>query len=598
MVNGQFSKMGTALQNFQIKDEGGVKASSFLLEELRMGINLKGVHSQYKDFSRNFISYPISNSAQTSLEDEIARLETIAYALKAEAQEFFGNGISTPRELWAELSQENLIFNQKAMQIIASYEMQALLINQQSFRLNSNDLMQNEFKNGIQSLVNKTANEPLDSFSLDQLANYYVKQVIKGLKPGSNKQYDISSNLQTLGTNNEFTAVEKRIFASVGQRAKKATTIKKKIKEAIAEELKQSSNFDQINISNKQRFLDRFEQRMQESLIGITYNEENHKSYMSEVKQRFSFLNLSSIVTKELASGAIGEELVGAFQVLQSDNGTEIISQVGSISSEDMRKLQTDLIEEERKLFTIRDPKKQSYADMIFVHNGKRVLVQSKTHISALQGFIEKGHGHDTIRLLEDEQFTTLAQKITSSSTSAINITEEDLSNMAYAIVNAIWFSKKGSYLPREEKQEIINLTDIIESIQSVFNNIIIDYFGIILGKNNEVLPKISNIFFLIDGHFLFPTYLIPQAMAQILIRAETARRQVKVYLRTTGDMPGTEPKDLFVAECESGSSPSQLGYQVGEQILPSVGISINFTADLEELSRSSYNLFESAIFK
>jgi hypothetical protein len=43
-----------------------------------------------------------------------------------------------------------------------------------------------------------------------------------------------------------------------------------------------------------------------------------------------------------------------------------------------------------------------------------------------------------------------LAQKITSSSTSAINITEDDLSNMAYAIVNSIWFSKKGSYLPGE----------------------------------------------------------------------------------------------------------------------------------------------------
>jgi hypothetical protein len=61
--------------------------------------------------------------------------------------------------------------------------------------------------------------------------------------------------------------------------------------------------------------------------------------------------------------------------------------------------------------------------------------------------------------------------------------------------------------------------------------------------------------------------------------------------------MPETKPKELFISEFVGGS-PSQLGHQVGEQILPSVGISINFVADLEELSKSSYNLFESAIFK
>ena len=325
---------------------------------------------------------------------------------------------------------------------------------------------------------------------------------------------------------------------------------------------------------------------------GEKYNDSMLNDYAKYLKNNIQDETLKGATTRELAAGTIGEQLLVDMMI---DKQNVKINIVGGDSEEKVRKEIAEQIIGElgKEISSIREASKQSYSDMVLWVNQQPIRIQSKTYTQVMEIFNQKGRASDVrqrMRLNEDTSVIDFFTKIGQSGTQGTNM--DDLQELAYSIANEIWFATAGD----------INYGTYPMSknaIDAALTSIFVDYLGVIIDDDWNIQYNFSNIFFLLNGQFLVPTYLFLEGLRQTMLGGQDGLANMHAYLSyaniPTDKTKLYDDKMAVIKDLESGLNyPRELqviGQSVGREILENAKIHIDAEASIQQLAKSSYNV-------
>lgn len=165
---------------------------------------------------------------------------------------------------------------------------------------------------------------------------------------------------------------------------------------------------------------------------------------------------------------------------------------------------------------TWNDPNKMSYTDLILINsNGMRVRAQSKNYVGAYETFLRtKEDVYQSTHLFSRKMlFKDFFMKLMIESGGRVNIAGEvDLDTLSYIVANEIWFDMHGSIdrgggIGWREGKVHTRLFDSDSWLSRALSGAFINFLGVVINEGGEVIPSVSNVFFLIDNKALVPTY-------------------------------------------------------------------------------------------
>ena len=291
-------------------------------------------------------------------------------------------------------------------------------------------------------------------------------------------------------------------------------------------------------------------------------NQDIVTQYLERVKPKLTSI-IKQHYTSTDASRALGEEIFTTV----NENSALIGVAVGDKTEMEIR-ADNDLMPSLETAATWNDPNKMSYTDLILINaKGMKVRAQSKNYVGAYETFLQtdKDVYQNTHLFSRKMLFKDFFLKLMTESGGRVNISGEiDLDMLSYIVANEIWFDMHGSIDKgggtgwRTDKIHT-RLFDSDSWLSRALSGAFVNFLGVVVSESGEVIPSISNVFFLIDNKALVPTYeLIDNVLKYYKTGAEQMTNIDVTPSRTGVGFDYTSP--LRYLQAKADATPTGLG--------------------------------------
>ena len=542
----------------------------------------------FDDFKASKQGIEFSNAVQKKKRE----LENISNKLKDLTDDFLGG--RTIQELINDIDEPYKQYNEISKKILSDMNFYTAIQHQLAIKYSAADIMKIYEAIGKET-VNTVVNNPM---TLSEATDAITKAI-----------FDKIENQPATAQNKVITKIftdanmQKGLDAAVGvfkkrlRSASKDSHLRKIVKQVLNENLtaqqQMENNTREIIINTFEEY---FTTKVKEANIIVSQNN-YYSKYLKEIRKV-----LIREIDKNFKTGGnfsnifgVGGEGISA-AVLEVGNNSLQFTIIGSESSEQL--VEKGFLSHNPNLYNLRSSDKQFYADMRLtnIHNGKTALVQSKNYQGLLNTYLTGDKDiMQQISLLKEVSYTTLMEKIDNSSLGHFNIDE-----LSYIIANEAWFSKYDSI-----DGSTVSLHQNI--LDTFFSDIMLNYLGLMIDKNLDIIPDISTLFYYVDNKAFVPTYKVIDGLIQRLTDWSSEKKmELSTHLNKSSISPKYTSAEEFYEEKRQSvggtllpaahpnayTNPSLLkvGMEQGEQILNSLKIhSINLDIDIKELLTSAY---------
>ena len=576
------------------------------------------VHSNYYLFAnqlRGDMQVPQDETWKNKMSERIKALEKVRDRLREEAQDFLGG--DDPKEAFRHLMQTDSELSQMGRDVVADPGARKALL---KATLSKKEIKEDVFD---EEFYDKFSDALLDEIDIKDL----VEQVSVALFGEGGTLAGKSGREQREALKRMFKLNEKEADRILNEGLKKqlkssSGKIQKIVKDLIIaarkEHGEQSIDTNEVYLSFIKYFKTAMKQKAKErGLYSIgdqksavdRYIDAVEKKLASVIKQRYSSTN---------ASGSLGEEIIS--EVNNAGNGIIIMIPVGSKSEMDIRSdkrlmnATNAALEDISKAATWNDPTKMSYTDLILVRevNGaeKRVRAQSKNYVDAYETFLDTEDVYQHTHLFSKQMlFKDFFEKLLIESGGRANIAGGiDLAELSYIVANEWWFDEKGSSNAgghqkgwRENKTN----TRIFGSdsfLSRALSGAFVNFLGIVVDESGEVIPNLSNVFFLINNKALVPTYELIDNVISYYKNGTKEMTNIEVTVARTGVKPEWISPELYLKAkadaTDNGLSAAtyeeeglvRVGRTQGQHIMDTLRVnSVNLGIDLKKMLTSAW---------
>lgn len=542
----------------------------------------------FDDFKASKQGIEFSNTVQKKKRE----LENISNKLKDLTDNFLGG--RTIQELINDIDEPYKQYNEISKKILSDMGFYTTIQHQLAMKYSAADIMK------IYEAINKKAVNTVinDSMTLSEATDAVTKAIFEEIenRPASiqNKVItDIFTKANMQKGLNAAVGVFKKRLKSVSKDSHLRKIVKQVLNENLTAQQQIENNTREIIINTFEEY---FTAKVKEANIIISQNN-HYLSYLKEIRKV-----LIREIDKNFKTGGnfsnifgVGGEGISA-AVLEVGNNSLQFTIIGSESSDQL--VEKGFLSHNPNLYNLRSSDKQFYADMRLtnIHNGKTALVQSKNYQGLLNTYLTGDKDiMQQISLLKEVSYTTLMEKIDNSSLGHFNIDE-----LSYIIANEAWFSKYDSI-----DGSTVSLHQNI--LDTFFSDIMLNYLGLMIDKNLDIIPDISTLFYYVDNKAFVPTYKVIDGLIQRLTDWSSEKKmELSTHLNKSSISPKyTSAEEFYETKRKSVggtllpathpnayTNPSLLkvGMEQGEQILNSLKIhSINLDIDIKELLTSTY---------
>ena len=265
---------------------------------------------------------------------------------------------------------------------------------------------------------------------------------------------------------------------------------------------------------------------------GLELSNKTFKKYYLSLLNRISILDSKKVgIGITGIGGTRGEEIMSA--IINIDSGGINAQVTGNLSQEDAENKTREKINKfNQKIGNIQ------IEDNTFDNNrieglrgmGKQarydIIIQNKQN-GAITGVQSKNYNDMYSELFKNNQYKTQSIDIFKSNKDTENIigfieqlgaiTNQTINeeSLAYSLANITWFSVAGSFGSQDKEPQEIEDPDQSILIQEL-GVAILDFLGVAYTTNFDVLPQISNSFWLLNNQYLVPTYVILDELIKI----------------------------------------------------------------------------------
>lgn len=549
------------------------------------------VHSNFFNFTgKSFDSFFARKNEITlsgAVQKKIQELETVGDKLKRLTDDFLGG--KTIQELVNDIKEPYKQYNEISKEILTDIRFYQTIQHQVQIKYSVGELQSLTDTVGVE--VSKYITD--DSITLTEIANAVADTLIKQI--GNKKVKEQKEELSKIFNSADFdaeavTAALNSVKGRLGGAAGKNSPLLKKITKELIQNKFNSDEKNTREIIIK-TFEDFFNAKVKEKTI-IAPQTKSYSTYLRTMRRV-----LEREIDKELKTGGNlsnifgvgGEGLLAA--VSQVGNNSLLFTVIGSETGKDL--FDTKFLANNPSLYSLKDTGQQFYADMQLTNfkNGKTALVQSKNYQGLLNFYLSGENDiKQQMKLMEETTYIKLMEKVEKN-----QIGHFDENELSYIIANEAWFSKYGSINGKE-----MNLHK--NMLNTFFTDIILNYLGVMVDKNLEVIPDLSVLFYCIDNSAFIPTYKVIENLASQLINwGGDEGTGISIYLDKTSIAPKYNSVSQFYEEkrkavggsfispksSEAYTSPGLLkvGMDQGSAILNSLKIhSINLDISLDKI--------------
>ena len=552
------------------------------------------VHSNYFLFSNNLKQELYSYRAEegkSKIQEKIQQLTELSKQLKVSADDFLMG--KKPKEAFDEMNNAAALFSKIGRQVVSLPQGRDILTKQSYSREDLQQILGDQMSGEIVDTL-------IDDLDLNQIVDIIIKNLYtEDFKKSSGKQ-QAQVLAQTLSFNGTRASeeVEDEIRSQV---KKKLRSEKGKLRDIVKKAVKKAFKGRMNPAGNYYVFFEReFKNLLRQQ--NIVYDEVELEKYLRAVKDKLNS-KLKKYYTSQGASAALGEEIWAS--VNDTANGF-IIEVTGSDTEKEIRNKYGML----ETAATWNDISKFSYTDMIMTNrNGVRVRVQSKNYTGAYQTYLRtEGDGGDVeqhTRLFSEEMlFTEFLDKLERSGNFSGSFDKDAL---GYTIANELWFDQKGSIdrgsMKGREGKTHTRLFGSDSWLSKQLSSAFVNFLGVVIGENGEVLTDLSNIFFLIDNIALVPTYQIIDDIINYYEKGLMGLNSITITPKRTGiHYAYGDPLEFYKEKAEAVgkeglgkatyTNPSLVGVgkRQGAQIMSSFKISgVNLDQSIRALLTSAW---------
>lgn len=462
------------------------------------------VHSNYYLFSRQLREQMFSVDEQkgiSKMDEQISALEKVRKRLYEEAKAFLGD--DTPEEAFRKIVEGDTEISRIGKQVIADPAAQKALLRTTYTKEDAIDAI----KPGT---LEKLAEKITEELDIRELAEIISKELFD---KGFGKQ---SRTIQIEQLKETFN-IDPKVLDSIlnnflkGKLRSSSGKIQKIVKEILKHKREGSS--DKNGSLVYENFIRYFERAVKDKArqSGLySSNTDIVTQYLERVKPKLKNIIKQHYSTTD-ASRALGEEI----HANVNENAGLVEIAVGEKTETEIR-ADNGLMPSLETATTWNDPNKMSYTDLILINSrGMKVRAQSKNYVGAYETFLHtKQDVYQSTHLFSRKMlFKDFFMKLMTESGGRINIAGEiDLDTLSYIVANEIWFDMHGSIDKggnvgwRADKVHT-RLFDSDSWLSRALSGAFINFLGVVVSENGEVIPSISNVFFLIDNKALVPTY-------------------------------------------------------------------------------------------
>ena len=479
------------------------------------------VHSNYYLFSKQLRERMFSIDKQkgiSRMDEQISALKRVGDRLYKEAKAFLGN--DTPEIAYRKIIEGDTEISRIGKQVIADPAARKALLKTTYTKEEAMDLIK---PGALEELAEKMAEE----LDIKELAEVISKELFA---KGFGKQSRVIQIEQLKKIFNIDPKILDRILIDFlkGKLRSSSGKIQKIVKEILTQKKKgESKKNDSTVYENFIRYFERaVKDRARQSGLYSTnidivtqYLERVRPKLKNIIKQQYSITD---------ASRALGEEIHASV----NENSGLVEIAVGDKTEKEIR-ADNNLIPSLETATTWNDPNKMSYTDLILINsNGMRVRAQSKNYVEAYETFLRtKQDVYQSTHLFSRKMlFKEFFMKLMTESGGRINIAGEiDLDTLSYIVANEIWFDMhgsidKGSNVGWRAGKMHTRLFDSDSWLSRALSGAFINFLGIVVSESGEVIPSVSNVFFLIDNKALVPTY---ELINNVIKYYETGKAQM-----------------------------------------------------------------------
>lgn len=555
------------------------------------------VHSNFFNFTgkafNDFIASKQGIEFSNAVQKKKQELEVIRDKLETLTESFLGG--KTIQELINDIDEPYKQYNEISKKILSDMSFYTAIQHQVAIRYSAADLMEIYNEVGLRT-VNSVVD---DSITLSEATDAVANALIEKIKnqPAA-AQKEVLKQVFTKANMKEGLDAAIDVFKNRLKTAGKDSHLRKIVKQVLGTNLKGKQ---QLENNTREIIIKTFEEyfsaKVKEANIVISQN--NHYSnYLKEIRKV-----LVREIDKEFKTGGqfanifgVGGEGISA-AVLEVGNNSLQFTVIGSDTSDQL--VEKGFLAHNPNLYNLRSSDKQFYADMRLtnIHNGKTALVQSKNYQGLLNTYLTGDKDiMQQMRLLKEESYVDLMKRIEGTSMGHFDIDE-----LSYIIANEAWFSKYGSI-----NGSTVSLHQNI--LDAFFTDIMLNYLGLMIDKDLNIIPDISTLFYYIDNKAFVPTYKVIEGLIQRLTDWESEKKiELSTHLNNSSISPKyTSAKEFYEEKRRSLKGKSllspndpdaytdpallKIGTEQGAQILETLKIhSINLDVDIKELLTSSY---------
>lgn len=201
------------------------------------------------------------------------------------------------------------------------------------------------------------------------------------------------------------------------------------------------------------------------------------------------------------------------------------------------------------------------------------VRAQAKNSISILEE-IRAGslNRPQSIHLQGEIKYASFKQNLQNYSKGKGGLTADDWEFLDYLIANTLWIRSGGAVTRGAGKGYASQVSGIMELVSNMLAREMGYFLGVTIDKMDplgyaETVTTGSNIFYVLDGVLLYPTWKLIEAMEQQVMTWERGVAGLSVFLGTKYTVPSRE-EVRQAKDREKEKSPWQPGDPYGEGLL------------------------------
>lgn len=557
------------------------------------------VHSNFFNFTgKAFNDFTASKQGiefSDAVQNKKIELEYISKQLKKLTNDFLDG--KTIQELVNDIKEPYKKYNKISKEILTDVNFYKVIQHQVAARYSTKDLQQ--LVGQADDIANYIAN---DTATLNDAADAVEQALIKKISNSSLGEQKESltkifkkAGLKEAAINAAVDSIKGKLG---GGKYGRSPLLNKIVKQLISDNYENKNKMEQ---NTRKIIIDTFEDYFTTKVREANITETQDSSY-TEYLRKIKELLIKHIDEKFKTGGSIGNiygiggEGISASVFEVGNNSLEFVI-IGSKRGDEL--FNKNFFTNNPALYNLKKSEAQFYADMRLTnkHNGKTALVQSKNYQDLLNKYLTGDKDiMQQISLLKEVSYTTLMEKIDNTSMGHFDIDE-----LSYIIANEAWFSKYGSI-----NGSTVSLHQNV--LDTFFADIMLNYLGLMIDKNLDVIPDISVLFYYIDNKAFVPTYKVIEGLIQRLTNWESEKKiELSTHLNKSSISPKyTSAKEFYEEKRKSLKGKSLLspkdpnaytdpallkvGTDQGRQILETLKIhSVNLDVDIKELLTSAY---------